>query len=391
MAGYTSEGFERKRFDEILNDKNEAQRQVFGPDINLDPQSPDGQISGLMALSDDQLWQIAEYAVNATDPDNATGATLSNLVKINFIERLSEAATRLIIQTTGTPGVTIPAGQIVGEENGSLTATTIAAFTFNSLGAGEVVALLDTTGPLEIPANTMRDIRTPQAGWFSANNDSAGITGRNRETDAELRLRRLRSVGTNSQNMIDSLIGKLGDLSGVTHANVIQNRTDVVDANGLTPHSFEAIVAGGDSNEIAQVIWNTFPFGIGINGTTSGNAIDAQLTIQVIPFTRPEQVPIDVELTVKKLQGYPADGAARIRQAILDYVNGLLVAGRGFFVGDPVIRTELFTPVNTVPNLEIEELKIGRDPGPTAETNVPISIREYSSFSAPRILITEVD
>ena len=390
MAGYTSEGFERKRFDEILNDKNEAQRQVFGPDINLDPQSPDGQISGLMALSDDQLWQIAEYAVNATDPDNATGATLSNLVKINFIERLPEAATRLIIQVTGTPGANIPAGQIIGEENGSLTATTQAAFTFAGDGTAEVVALLDTTGPIQITADTMRDIRTPQAGWFSANNDSAGITGRNRETDAELRLRRLRSVGTNSQNMIDSLIGKLGNLAGVTHANVIQNRTDVVDANGLTPHSFEAIVAGGDSNEIAQTIWDTFPFGIGINGTTSGSAIDGQLTIQVVPFTRPEEVPVDVQLTVKKLAGYPANGAATIKQAILDYVNGLLVEGRGFFVGDTVIRTELFTPINTVPNLEIQELLIGRDPGPVAEDNVTISIREYSSFPAANILVTEV-
>lgn len=387
MAGYTSAGFERKRFDEILSDKNEAQKQVFGPDINLAPQSPDGQISGLAALSDDQLWQIAEYAVNATDPDNATGHTLSKLVEINFIERLGEAATRLIIRSTGTPGVTIPAGQIVGEENGSLTATTVSAFTFSSAGTADVVALLDVTGPQEVPDSTMRDIRTPQAGWISADNPAAGIVGRNRETDAELRLRRVRSIGTNSQNLIDSLIGRLGNLEGISHANVIQNRGDVVDANGLTPHSFEAIVVGGESNVIAQTIWETFPFGIGINGSTSGNAIDKQLVIQVVPFTRAAAVPIYVEVTLEKGSNYPGDGDDKIKQAIVDYSKGVLVQGRGFFVGDKVVYTELYTPVNTVPGQEIVSLKIGRAPGSLAEANVDITIREYSDFSTANITI----
>lgn len=387
MSGYTSAGFERKRFDEILNDKNEAQKQVFGPDINLTPQSPDGQISGLMALADDQLWQILEYAVNATDPDNATGHTLSKLVEINFIQRLGEAATRLIIHCVGTPGVTIPAGQIVGEEDGSLTATTISAFTFSSTGTADVVALLDVMGPQEVPANIMRDIRTPQAGWISADNPTPGIVGRNRETDAELRLRRVRSIGTNSQNLIDSLIGRLGNLSGISHANVIQNRGDVIDANGLTPHSFEAIVVGGESNAIAQTIWETFPFGIGINGTSSGNAIDKQLAIQVIPFTRAAAVPIYVEVELDKGANYPGDGDEKIKQAIVDYSKGLLVQGRGFFVGDKVVYTELYTPVNTVPGQEIISLKIGRGPGSLAEANVDITIREYSDFLNANITV----
>lgn len=390
MAGYTSTGFDRKRFAEILNDKNEAQKAVFGPDINLAPESPDGQISGLMALSDDQLWQIAEYAVNATDPDNATEATLSNLVKINFIERLPVAATRLVLSNTGTPGITIPIGQIVGELDGSLTATTVSPFTFDAEGNALVVALLDTLGPVEVLAETFQEIRTPQAGWFSSNNPSAGITGRNRETDAELRLRRIRSVGTNSQNMIDSLIGKLGNLDGVTHANVIQNKTDAVDDNGLTPHSFEAIVAGGDDTAIAQTIWETFPFGIGIQGTTSGTAIDKQMTLQVVPFTRPAQVPIYVEATLQKRPGYPADGSARAKKAIVDYANGLLTTGRGFFVGDSVIYTELYTPINTVPAQEILTVKIGTSPGTLAEANVPISIRQYSYFDPENIAIIEV-
>jgi len=390
MAGYTSTGFDRKRFAEILSDKNEAQKTVFGPDLNLAPESPDGQISGLMALSDDQLWQLAEYAVNATDPDNATGATLSNLVKINFIERLADSPTRIAFDMAGTPGAIIPAGQLVGETGGSLVARLASSFTFSEAGVASVVGTLTTTGPIEVVAEAFQDILTPQADWFSVNNPSSGIAGRNRETDAELRLRRVRSVGTNSQNMIDSLIGKLGNLAGVTHANVIQNKTDEVDENGLAPHSFEAIVAGGDDTAIAQTIWETFPFGIGIQGTTSGTAIDEQLTLQVIPFTRPTQVPVYVEIRVQKRVGYPADGAAQIKNNTVNYADGVLVAGRGFFVGQPVVYTELYTPINLVPALEILSVKVGRTPETLAEDNINISIREYSYFSAANISVIEV-
>jgi uncharacterized phage protein gp47/JayE len=390
MAGYSPTGFERKRLAEILSDKNEAQKEVFGPDINLNPESPDGQISGLMALSDDQLWQIAEYAVNATDPDNAAGPTLSNLVKINYIERLGAVPTKMVMSNTGTPGVTIPAGQLIGELDGNLQAITKAAFTFNTSGTAEVLAELTTTGPYEVAANTFQNLATPQAGWISTTNTAAGVTGRNLETDAELRLRRTRSTGTNSQNMLDSLNGRLSNLSGVTHANVIQNQEDYTDANGLSPHSFEAIVAGGETNSIAQAIWETYPFGIGWQGATSGTAIDKQNRLQTVPFTRLTAVPIYVVATIRKRADYPVNGDTTIKENVVAYANGLLVAGRGFFGGEPVIFTELYTPINTVAGLDIVELRVGRtNPPPAGSANTAISLREYSYFTVEHITVTE--
>lgn len=391
MAGYTADGFDRKRFDEILNDKNEAQKTALGPDLNLDPRSPDGQISGLLALSDDQLWQIAEFAVNATSPSNATGATLSNLVQINFIERLEASPTLLVLNNTGVPGITIPAGQLIREVDGSYTAITTSAFTFDSFGNAPVAAKLTLDGPIEVASGVFQDIVTPQADWFSTTNPSVGIVGRNRETDAELRLRRARSTGTNSQNMIDSLIGNLANLPGMLDADVIQNRGDTVDANGLAGHSFEAIVTGGDSNQIAQTIWNNFPFGIGIQGTTFGIAIDKQGILQTVPFTRTVEVPMYMTLSIHKRAGYPADGDATIKTNVVAYADGTLVEGRGFGTGDDVIYTELYTPVNTVPNLDIIDMRVGRtSPPPAGTANTDITLRERSVFDVARITVTGV-
>lgn len=387
MAGYTPEGFERKRLPEILADKNQAQLTALGPDLNLAPETADGQISGLLSLSDDQLWQIAEYAVNATDPDNATHATLSNLVKINFIERLAAAPTKVVLLQTGTPGVTIAAGQLVGEEDGNLRAVTTDAFTFDVSGNANAPAQLTVTGSIEVAALTFTRIITPQAGWNTTSNPSIGIVGRDVETDAELRLRRARSTGTNSQNMIDSLKGRVANIPGMVNSDVIENKTDVVDANGLTPHSFEVVVIGGDSNVIAQTIWETYPFGIGWQGNTTGTAIDEEGVLQTVPFTRATAVPIYVAVHRTPRPGYPATGDADMKQAIVDYANGDLVAGRGFFMGDTVVLTELYTPINTVPDHDIVDVFIARTPAPVGTANLPMTIREYPDFAIGTITV----
>lgn len=388
--GLNEQGFSRKRLDEILEEKNQATRGVFGNDINLAPQSPDGQMNGLAALSDDQLWQIAEYSYNATDPDKATGPAQSSLVKLNYITRQPALATTVTLAATGTPGVTIQPGQLVGVAGGSVKVRTRTAFTFAGSGNATVVADVTETGPIEIEAGLLTVIETPVAGWNTVTNPLKALTGRNRETDAELRLRRERSKGANSQNMLDSLIGLVGDVPGVGFLNVLENRRDPVDPEtGLPGHSFEVIVDGGDPTAIAQAIWRAFPFGIGDEGNTMAYATDRQGHLQPIQFTRPIDEPVYVIATIRKRAGYPSDGDDLLKQAIVDYANGDLVQGRGFGTGDDVIYSELYTPLNWVPFHDIVDLFIGLAPDPTERDNIPIGLRETSQFNVQNITILD--
>jgi len=385
--GLTDQGFSRKRLADILESKNQEVRGVFGPDINLNPQSPDGQINGLAALSDDQLWQIAEYTYNATDPDKATGAAQSSLVKLNYIQRQPAIATRVTLAAVGTPGVTVPAGRLIS--GGSVQVRTLAAFTFSVGGTAAPLADCTVTGPVEIPPDTLTVFDTPVAGWTSVTNPLEGRTGRHRETDGELRLRQRRSTGANSQNMIDSLYALVGDVDGVTYLNVIDNKGDDPDANGLAGHSFEVIVVGGDPDAIAQAIWRAMPFGIGNQGNTTGTAIDRNGHPQTVYYTIPTDVPIYVIAELLKHAQYPADGDALIKQAIVDYAEKRLVEGRGFSTGEDVIRTELYTPINSVPFHDILNLYIGIAPAPTGEDNIPIDLRQTSKFTVTNISIIE--
>ena len=391
--GITDTGFVRKTITDIKDEKDAQLRVVLGPTVNLAPQTPQGQLSQNSTLSDNELWEIAEGAYNATDPDRATGVALSNLVKLNRITRQEALATSVMLNCTGTANVTVQAGQRVSNGAGR-TVLTREAFTFNQSGMGNVLADLVTeqgellTGPIPIDAATMTSIETPVSGWDTVTNTLAGTLGRNREEDGPLRIRRARSTAASSQNLLESMIGALGDITGVTSLTVLENDSDTTDSDGVPAHSFEVIITGGSDGDIVNTIWANKPFGIGSFGSSSAIVNDSQGLPHTIRFTRPTLVPIFVDITLNKRTGYPADGDDTIKQAIVDYANGVSVAGRGFPPGSNVIYSELYTPINTVPNHDITALTIGISANPTGEVNIPITIRQASQFLVANINIT---
>jgi len=386
MYGITDTGFLRKPLQTILEEIRSASRGVFGDDLDVSVQSPDGQIMQNSALSSDQLWQIAEYSYNATDPDKTTGAALSSLVKLNGIERQESRATRMTLILVGIPNSTIGTAQTVSNGSG-LFATTLSAFTFDGVGNATVEAQLTVVGPVTVLANTIDTIETPQTGWTSVNNPAAGILGRDREEDPELRVRRSNSTAAASSNLIESLIGAVGDVEGVSTLTVLENDTGSIDSNGIPPHSFEVIVAGGDNQDIVDAIWANKPFGIGTSGNNNGVAFDSQGIPHTILFTRPVSVPIYVTLTLDKRPDYPGDGDALIKQAFVDYSEGSLVEGRGFGPDDDVIYTELYVPANVVEGMDIDDMRSGTSPSPTGVSNIVINLREDSFFDINNIII----
>ena len=55
-----------------------------------------------------------------------------------------------------------------------------------------------------------------------------------------------------SQTIIESLTGGLASVPGVSLVRVYQNDTNETDANGLPPHSIEAVVQGGADYDIGD-------------------------------------------------------------------------------------------------------------------------------------------
>jgi len=245
-----------------------------------------------------------------------------------------------------------------------------------------VNAQCEETGPKAAEASSLNVIKTPVLGWDSVTNPLAASVGRDRETDEELRLRFRNSKFVQSSNIIDSLYSELLNVAGVQGVNVYDNNTDITDANGIPPHSFSVVILGGESESIAETIWKNHPVGIGSVGNTSVEIIDKQNFPRDIYFTRPDPVVIYIAINLTTGANYPADGADQIRSAILEYTQS------EFGVGEDVIYSRLYTPINTVQGHQINSLFIGTSPSPTGTVNIPIDFDQIGSFSSVNISVS---
>lgn len=319
-------GLQTKSLLDILSELETAYRNIYGADINLEQNSPDGQLLNIFAQQLVDLRELLMQIYNSFDPDKASGAALDSRVAINNIQRRGGTFTIVGVEVTTDRTVTLsgldgdfndPNGsgytvqddagtQFVLADTTTLSAgTTLLTFRARDLGAVEV-----TSGTITTPVDIV-------IGVVSVNNPSAAIeTGANEETDAQLRVRRAASVSNNAIGYLDALQGSLLSLDGVTDARVFENKTDVTDGDGLLPHSILAVVEGGANDEIAQAIYAKKNYGANLNGVVTvmverpvGGFFEAK-------FDRPQAESLYIQFDLKPT----ASGQVFDVAAIADYI-----------------------------------------------------------------------
>lgn len=237
-------------------------------------------------------------------------------------------------------------------------------------------------GDIEQEANTITQIVTPVLGWDSVTNPLASSPGRLEETDEELRLRFRNTKLDRSTNLLDSLYAALINLEGVQEVAIYENDTSVTDSNGVLGHSFLPVVLGGSSQAIAEAIWENKPIGILSQGNTVVTITDTQGFLHDIGFERPSPVNIYIIINLTTdPTSYPGDGDNQIKQYIIDY------ASENIGVGDDVIWSRLFTPINMVAGHEVDSLYIGTSPSPSGTANIPIAFNELATFTSINITV----
>jgi uncharacterized phage protein gp47/JayE len=385
--GVSSTGFNRKRLNQLLDELNSEVKSIFGENFNVSPESPDGQINGVISESNANLWEIAEEAYNAFNPKAAAGTTLSNLVQLNGITRLAATRSHVELTLTGDSGTVIPEGSLVSTSDTGDELSTDTSVTLDGAGNAIVQATALEFGPITMLAGTITEIDNPVTGWDTVNNTADAIEGTNEESDPDLRARRQRSVARDAQAIIDGIRSAIENIDNVTQAVVLENDTDAVDGNGLPAHSFQVVVSGGTNIDVADTIWLKKPAGIQAFGDITEQIIDSQGISHDISFSRPTAVTIYVEVTITTFAEYPVNGDDLIKQAIVDYANGDLVDNRSFGLADDVIYTRLYTPINSVAGHEIDDLQISISSPASGTANIAIAVDEIADFQIANITV----
>lgn len=382
MSLIDDSGFVRTRLPERKAQLEAAVKGIFGTDLDLSAETPDGQLLGIFAEAIADLDELAEAVFNARSPAGARGAGLSRLVRLNGVTRKPEAFSTAGVTLSGVPSTVIPAGSLIANAaDPTAVFETTATLTIGGGGTVTGTARATVPGPVVALAASLMSIQTVISGWTGATNPVAATLGTAVETDAALRVRRAMSVAIPSQGILDGLNAALLQVPDVTRSRVYENPTDIIDANGLPRHSIQCIVEGGANDKIAEAIWLKKSLGVTQVGAVEQPIVDGQGTTQIIKFDRPIVAPIWIHVVMDPLPGTATQAA--MKAAIVAW-------GREHSdIGTDVIRSQLYVPINSVPGLNIRNVFLGLSSSPTEELNLVIPYNAVASWETTQIVLSQ--
>lgn len=237
-------------------------------------------------------------------------------------------------------------------------------------------------GEIEPLLNSVNYINTNYDGWFSVSNESETYVGRDYETASEVRQRYASAVFRNSIGMKESIKAALLELQDVTSVTIYENRTDET-VDGLKPHSFQAIVFGGDEEAIARTILNVAPLGIDTNGDICVRIEDSEGAAQDVCFSRPHEVQIYVKVIIKEYNEeiLPGDAIDKIKNIVVKQIGKLSM-------GNDVIYQRLLGPIYSgVDGISYIECSVSKDGKTYKQENIPIGRGELAVTKLANITV----
>jgi uncharacterized phage protein gp47/JayE len=316
---------------------NTGLQDIYGNDINLDSNSPDGQLVNLFAQAIIDMLELIVQINNGFDPDRAVGRILDERCAINNIARAggtytTQPITLVIDRTVTLQGLDADFNSINGtgytvQDNAGNQFILVDSETFTA-GTYSRNFRARQIGKVETTVDTITNFVTIVIGVVSVNNPSAALeVGQNEETDAQLRVRRQQSVAINSAGYLNGLIGATLALNGVTEAKAYENVTNSTDGDGIPAHSIWLIVEGGANTDIANVLYNKKSYGAGMKGDVQVDIETVNGGLFVAKFDRPTPADLYIRFEIQPTNNDPSFNLV----AIQEYIAENLIYGIGHF------------------------------------------------------------
>lgn len=301
-------------------------------DLNTDSETPAGQLIDAETAAITTKDSDVLYLANQFNPLTAEGQWQDALGYIYFLTRKIAEPTVVTCQLTGLMGTQIPYGAVVKNTDGYQLICN-APVTIGESGTAETTFRTAETGPVEIAANSVTQIVTVIAGWDTVNNEAAGATGRDIESQAAFEARRYASVAANAHGTVASLYGVIGQIDGILDLQVLENAgPDPATLYGVQVggHSVAVCVYGGEDADIAQAIYQKKDAGCGTSGNHSVTYTAENGAVYTYQIVRPETETFSVQVAVPGASSLSQSVQQAIRQAV---VTDFLGQGQNARVG----------------------------------------------------------
>ena len=296
------------------------------PLLNLDPASPMGQVVDLLVAEIEAKNAEIAYLSNMLNLSSARGVWLDALGSLYFIERKMSEPTTVTCEVTGISGTVVPYGSLIEDANGNklrLLATEGITISADGTGSGQFSTV--EHGAIVINSHSVTKIITVVAGWDTVDNESAGVTGRDRETDAEYLARIKISLANNAEGTIEAIRADVLALDGVIACTVLENITNQsITSYGvqLTSHSIGVCVYGGNDEDIAKAIYKKKDAGCGTSGTDAVTYVDPEYPDETYEYKIFRATAERVYIKITSYQKVSDEVQATLKEAILADFNG---------------------------------------------------------------------
>lgn len=361
-------------------------RQIYGPTINVNPNSPDGQMVEIVTQAGVDILEVAAQIYTSFDPDEAVGTQLDARCAINGVIRQAGSYTLQQVEVTVTQAVTLngldafpTTGAFTVQDSTGNLYSPLTTQNIAAAGTETIVFRAVALGAVESAPNTITTIVTIQAGVTAVNNPSGPTDlGVNEETDAALRIRRQNSVALPSQGFQPGLVGALLNLDGVTQATVLENYTNSTDADGIPAHSIWCIVLGGSNADVAAMIYLKRNAGCGMYGSVTVPVEQQDGTTFDVKFSRPVDEDLWISFDVSALTG----------SIDVDYLRSQLLEFLSYGINETANTTSIVVLIRQIyPNASVSEEGVSLDGMTYTPTVSPTTVDKQFILTADHIII----
>lgn len=303
-------GLVTQSLEEIRTDLTTKFKEIYGYEVNLEQNTPDGQWINILAQEKKDLLDLFTQYYNNLDTDRVIGIPQQILYKLNGLIIKAYRYSYVYVNVTVTESVTLQGlddniessdatGYTVRDMNGN---RWILASTADLENPGTYLLNFRSAdlGSIEALPNSINVMETILKGVSGVNNPASNyITGNTGETSAQFRQRRNQAMAVPSQGFDESTESQMLNLANVTQCKVYDNRTNEV-VNGIPAHGIWVIVEGGTPEDIGRVIYNNLPPGIPMKGSQSVAIPKINGDIVTVLYDVPKAATLYVRMTIKK-------------------------------------------------------------------------------------------
>ena len=368
---------------DILSDYQNFFKSIF-PDLNLEPNTPQGNFIAFLAEIDSVTIQNLSELVNIFF--NGGSGKMLDLQMWNLFraKRKNAIFGYAKIKAFGIPYTEIPGGFIVsdGDQNFKSEATCYIGEN------GEVEFLVTATEINESIAltDTITQIITPILGVERVTNEASSVAGIPQETDSAFYKRCITYNSLYKNSSFRSVMANVAQLDGVVKLNGFENPTSgEVEYKGETfqPHSFGVVCIGGDDTEIAKTIRDCKSLGSLAQGNVAVDFTDDTFqNVSTFRFYRPTNTSLKFSVKARLYKQSPNAYETIIKDGLKLFVDNLQI---GDYFTQPQVSQFL---QDYCKGFDIADLKIALQSGVLGYEPISLEFLQNATISDNDIEIT---